>query len=228
MTTISLAFFAVIPVVFMTLSSIECVRQGDGDEGICHVRERGLLNWRTRDFPLRDLKALRVDEHTDSDNDTLSRLLLVTTDGEVPLGSGSDNMDMSARHKVAAQFAEFRQGHAPRFEATVGYGGIAFAVIWAAVCALFAAIGSGRSVRIVIDPSGEAIRVRRWFRTIDLPLSRDIRLVSEKDSEGDDKWLLVSPTRQIPLPNNVRIEDITAFDRAVEAALADPRESGAV
>jgi hypothetical protein len=225
MTTIFMGFFALIPIVFLTFITVECERPAPGDGGTCQVRERGLLIWRSREFPLRELTAVRAKEHVDGDGDTLSQLVLVTTRGELELGRGSDNIDISARRDFAARFATFRQGEGARFDRTTGYGGLGFCAVWLGFCAFFTFVSHGRTVRVVVDPQRGGIYVRRWFRTIALPLSRQVRIAGHgPDSDGDEKWHIISPQQHIKLPANVRPEDVEAFDAALWAATDDPPE----
>jgi hypothetical protein len=103
---------------------------------------------------------------------------------------------------------------------TTGFGGLGFAALWVLFCLFGIVAQNRRSVHVVVDPARGAIHVRRWFRTIDLPLSRDV--VVWKDTDGD--WFLTAPGKRIRLPQAVKPEDILAFHEAVEAALGDPPE----
>ena len=225
MSTIFLSLFALLPLFFIRLITVQCERTAADETretGVCQVRERGVVGSRALRYSLRDIKAIRVDEHVDSDGDRLSRLVLDTENGDVPLGH-SENVDVSARRNLVARFDEFRQGSARSFEMTIGYGGIGFALFWWFVCGFGVAATRGRTVRVVIDAQRGAILTRRWFRTIHLPLSREVRIVSGKDSDGDETWQLVAPGRSIPLPQRVRPEDVLAFHDAVRAATDDAR-----
>ena len=223
--TIFVTLFALAPLFLLRFVTVHCERTGADagrESGRCQVRERGVLGSRALEVSLHDISGIRVDEHVDRDGDRLSQLVIDTTQGDVPVGH-DDNIDLAARRKLVARFDEFRQGSAPRFDMTVGYGGLGFSAFWWLFCGLGFAVSRGRTVRVVIDAERGAILTRRWFRAIHLPLSREVRIVSGKGSDGDETWQLVAPGRSIPLPRRVRVEDVLAFDDAVHAATEDPR-----
>lgn len=215
--------FALAPLPFLDFVSIVCTRQGTSDEGTCTVHERSLFRWRDFDVPLRETIRLRVDERNSREGGgRLSRLVLVTTTKEIPFSNGWDNVDLDVRRRSVARFDEFRRSDAPRFEADGGTGSLGFGAFWIATCVVLIFVIRGRTVRVVIDPAAGAIRVRRWFRTIALPLSRDVAIVDAKHGQGNRAWLLVSPTRPpISLPLNVRLDDVAAFNAALAAALPE-------
>jgi hypothetical protein len=218
------ALFALVPFLLVNLVTVECVRSG-GVEGTCTVREAGPVRWRSETISMQELTGIRVDERVDGDGVALSRLVLSTTHGDIPLGRGSDNMDLGSRRELAEAYAAFRSGSAPTFSMTSGHGGLGFGAIWLAVCSAMLFVVNRRAVRVVVDPARGAVLVRRWFRTLHLPLTREVRVAQGTDGSGDATWHIVAPGLRIPLPAAVRPEDIAAFEDALEDALSDPRES---
>jgi hypothetical protein len=197
--TVFLCLFGLVPLLFVGFVTVDCAGTKPED-CTCQVREVGATRWQTRQLRLSDLEGIRVDSHVDSDNDTLSRLVLVTTGGEIPLGNGYDNLDLSGRRALSERFAAFRSSGDLRFHMTTGCGGLGFVAFWMLVCMFGIVVQNRRSVRVVLDPARGAIHVRRWFRTIDLPLSRDVLVSKETNGQGDDVWHLTAPGKRIRLP----------------------------
>ncbi len=215
-----LGLFGLFPLLFVGLVTVDCAGTKPED-CTCQVSElRATGRW-TRELRLSDLEGIRVD-YVDGDKNPMSSLVLVTTGGEIPLGNGSDTFDLRGRRALSERFAAFRSSGDLRFHMTIGFVGLGFGALLMLLCMFGIVMQNGRSVRVVVDPARGAIHVRRWFRTIDLPLSRDVLVSKERDGDGDDVWLLTSPGKRIRLPQAVKPEDILAFHEALEAALGDP------
>jgi hypothetical protein len=217
-----LGLFGLFPLLFVGFVTVDCAGTKHED-CTCQVREVGAAGWWTRELRLSDLEGIRVDSHVTSDDDTVSRLVLVTTGGEIPLDKGGyNNFDLHGRRALSERFAAFRSSGDLHFHMTTGFGSLGFVALWMLFCMFGIVVQNRRSVRVVVDPARGAIHVRRWFRTVELPLSRDVMVSKETDGDGDDVWHLTAPGKRIRLPQAVRPEDILAFHEALEAALGDP------
>jgi len=127
-------------------------------------------------------------------------------------------LEINRRRDIAARFSRWRSGAEPTFSAGTGPGSIQFTCFWLAICAFVLVAERERRGRVTIDTAAEVIRVRRWFRTVEVPLTDAVRV--KRDDTGEDSSLvIVSSTRRAVVAREALPEDARMLEKLIAASL---------